>query len=85
MGFIKFERLQWASHIVRMDNYKIPKKYWMAIPQKEPYGKTTTEMGKHQKELPVAAEYQRIQEKRELLKRPGIDVSCRANEEEEEE
>jgi hypothetical protein len=24
--FIKFKRLQWAGHIVQMDNYRIPKK-----------------------------------------------------------
>jgi hypothetical protein len=29
VNFIKFKRLQWASHIVRMDNSRIPKKYWM--------------------------------------------------------
>jgi hypothetical protein len=27
--FIKFKRLQWAGHIVGMDNSGIPKKYWM--------------------------------------------------------
>jgi hypothetical protein len=26
---IKFKRLQWAGHVVRMDNCRIPKKYCM--------------------------------------------------------
>ena len=27
--YIKFKRLQWAGYVVRMDNSRIPKKYWM--------------------------------------------------------
>ena len=28
MKYIKLKRLQWAGHVVRMDNSRIPK-YWM--------------------------------------------------------
>jgi hypothetical protein len=61
--FIKFKRLQWAGHIVQMDNSRISKKStgWK-IPWKKTCGKTMTEVGRqHQEGLAVAAEHKRME------------------------